>query len=138
MNLELTRAERSNLQVAMCQALNIPLTRASSITDQRKQAYCEAVCWSEYPGEVFELARAIEAHVAQELFGADVNFVTIDAAILRAELGAETVNLALKVAGIVPRQRGRTAYWTDAPDNGLTTMTVTLPSDLLQSWMKDE
>jgi len=137
MNLELTRAERSNLHISMCNALGVPLTRASSITEHRKQAFCETVCWAECPADVYNLAEAIDAYVAQKLYGADVNFVTVDAEDLRAELSAETVNLAMKIAGIVPRVSGRKTVWTDAPDYE-PTKSVHLPSDLLQSWMKDE
>ena len=129
----MTRAERSNLHVAMCAALNVPLTRATTIEEQRKQAFCEMICWAGSPGDIYILAEAIDYYVVQALHGAEVSYVSIDATELRAELGAESVNLALKIAGIVARVSGRKTLWTNAPDSE-PTLSVILPTDLLEKW----
>jgi hypothetical protein len=123
-----TRAERARLHLAMLDAL--PETPFA-------EAFAEAVSWAETGGiadlpTLLNLADAIDHHVYQAVYHSDSQFAEIDADELRAELGAPTVNLALKLAGFSARQRGNKMYWSNAPSNEQT-IAVELPANLSES-----
>ena len=125
MNLFMNRATRARIHVGLLDAMP---------DNDSYQAYAEACAYAEFPGEVFELARAVDAFTAKELYRADVQYADVDATELRAAVDAETVNLALRLCGIRARSaHGRKVRWTDAPDHE-PTMPVTLPVDLLETW----
>jgi len=130
-----TKAQRSALHVAMLTALGVTHGAPQTASDGRIQAFCEVVCWSEHPGEILESARAIDGFVAAAIFHSDREFVEVDADDLRGELGAETVNLALRLCGICPRSGYSAAIWTDAPTCE-PTLKVQLPANLLDEWRK--
>ncbi|HCP80144.1 MAG TPA: hypothetical protein DIT67_00600 [Octadecabacter sp.] len=138
--LNLNRGQRSRLHTAMLAALDVPVGDAMTITDKQNQAYCETACWAEHPGDVINLAEAIDYHIVEKLFGVDEQFVTVDAEALRAELGVETVKLAMRLCGLHLKARvsGPDPAWTDAPANEPTlnepTLQVTLPANLLETW----
>lgn len=120
-----TRAERARLHLAMLDIL--PETSQS-------QAFAEAVAWAE-TGEIADLATllrladAIEQHAYYSIHHSDYQFAEIDADDLRAALGSATVNLALKLAGFNPRQRGNKMYWSNAIENE-PTISLKLPTAL--------
>ncbi len=125
MQIELNRETKARIHLAMLEALP---------NNDAAQAYAETVAYAEFPGEVFELARAVDAFTAKELYRADVQYVDVDAYDLRAALDAETVNLALRLCGIRARSaHGRQVRWTDAPDRE-PTMPIKLPATLLDDW----
>lgn len=124
-----SRADRSRLHTSMLDALpNTP----------QAEAFCEAVAWADTGGiadlaTLFSLADAIDHHANQAVYHSDCQFAEIDADELRAELGAPTVNLALKLAGFSARQRGRQMIWTDVPKECRARMVpISLPPDLLE------
>lgn len=126
MQIDLSRAERARLHIAMLEALP---------ADDTHHAYAETVAYAEFPGEVFELARAIDAYIAAALYRADVQYVDVDADDLRAALDAETVNWALRLCGVQACVSRQTVRWTDAPLDGRTrTLPVKLPATLLDDW----
>ncbi|RYG89781.1 hypothetical protein EU803_16655 [Loktanella sp. IMCC34160] len=135
MQINLNRAKRSKLHTAMRDAIGV----GADPTDTEEvmlSGFIEAFCWADYPGEAFELARALDAHIYSDLHRSDFCFVTVDACELRDALGAKSVNMALRMCGMRPRQRGSRIIWSDAPGNE-PTMTVTLPADLLDRWNED-
>lgn len=143
MNLNLNRAQRSKLHVAMLEALNALTTEPISAEDAAKQAFCEAVCWAD-TGDIanldplFTLANAIDHHVYQAVYNSDCQYADVNAEALRKVHGIPTVNLALKLAGYFPRQRGRKMVWTDAENEGCKeTVPVVLAADILEKWSEE-
>lgn len=126
-----TRAERARLHIAMLEAL--PQTPEA-------QAFAEAIAWADTDeiadlGTLFSLSDAIDYHVTQAVHRSDCRCAEVQADELRKVHGSATVNLALKLNGIRPRQRGRQMIWTDAPNDGRSSaVPVTLPADLLEIW----
>ena len=127
----LSRGERSKLHVAMLGALDVPAKRSINIKEMQRQALCEAICWSDHPGDVFLLAEQIDAFIYAALFEANAVHAEIDAEALRNVVGAQTMNLALKMAGVIPVQRDRCIVWTTATGDEHT-MAISLPIDLLE------
>lgn len=127
-----TRAERSKLHLSVLDAIGDD--------DGPRAAFAEAIAWSDSGdiadiGTLFSLADAIAFQVDQHVFRSDCQYAEVMADDLREEHGAATVNLALKLAGISPRQRGHSMIWTDAPDREQT-QAVTLPTNLLEYWLR--
>lgn len=126
-----TRADRSKLHICLLQGLPQNL---------QAEAFAEAIAWADTDniadlGTLFSLSDAIDFHVTQAVHHSDSQYAEVDADELRKVHGAATVNLALKLAGYSPRQRGRRMIWTDAPlDAHARNVTVTLPIDLLETW----
>ena len=126
-----TRAERARLHIAMLEAL--PQTPEA-------EAFAEAIAWANSDeiadlGTLFSLSDAIDYNVAHTVHHSDCRCAEVNADELRKVHGAPTVNLALKLAGYGPRQRGRQMIWTDAPSDGRTrAVPVMLPADLLEQW----
>ncbi|NQZ72847.1 MAG: hypothetical protein HRT60_07220 [Dinoroseobacter sp.] len=135
MQINLNRALRAKLQTVMMDALGVG-TEPTDAEELMLSGFIETFCWADYPGETFELARALDAHIYSALHRSDFRFVTVDACELRDALGANSVNMALRMCGMRPRQRGSRIVWSDAPGNE-PTMTVTLPADLLDRWNED-
>ena len=124
-----TRAARAKLHVAML-----------AVLPPDADAFAEAIAWAETDsigdlGTLFSLADAIDNHVCQITHHSDCQHAVLDADALRAEYGAPTVNLALKLAGIHSRLRGRKVIWTDAPDCE-PTVPITLPATILEDWTR--
>ncbi|MHC0053178.1 hypothetical protein [Actibacterium sp. D379-3] len=138
MQFEFNRETKARIHLAMLESLLPDIRPTGGMPDDdTSHAFAETVAYAEYPGEVFELARAVDAFTAKELYRADVQYVTVDASDLRAALDVETVNLALRLCGIRARSaHGRQVRWTDAPDRE-PTMPVTLPATLLEDWNAD-
>jgi hypothetical protein len=128
---DLSRGERSKLHVAMIDALDVPAKRSINIREVQRQALCEAICWADHPGDVFLLADQIDAFLYAALLDANAEHADIDAEELRQIVGSQTVNLALKLAGIVPVERGRCVVWTTATSDEHS-ISISLPVDLLE------
>lgn len=127
MNLFLNRATRARIHLAVLQAM-------PDDQDDMAAAYAETCAYAENPGEVFELARAIDAYVFAKLHHAGFKFAVVDANDLRSIYGVENVNWSLRLCGIRARSAGRAkTRWTDAP-NDEATLPVTLPKTLFESW----
>lgn len=124
MQFEFNRETKARIHLAMLDVLS---------DDDTHRAYAETCAYAEYPGEVFELARAVEAHVFAKLHGSDFQYVEVTANDLREIHGVETVNWALRLCGVCSRISGNIARWTDAPDRE-PTLAVTLPASLLEDW----
>lgn len=130
MNLELSRAARSRLHLAILDALD-----AEENDSDMVHAYAEALAWSEYAEDVIVLSRAIDAYTANAVFGTDYHYVSVDPSDLEETVGQETAHLAMRLAGIRRCSKGREAIWTDGPMDGRTRMLpVKLPVDLLEKW----
>ncbi len=130
MNLFMNRATRARIHLAVLDSMP---------GDQKdmEAAFAETCAYAEYPGEVFELARAIDAFVFAKLHYANVDHAEVEADDLRALNGVENVNWALRLCGIRARSAdGRKARWTDAPDRE-PTLPVKLPATLLENWNAD-
>ncbi|MDA7425421.1 hypothetical protein [Thalassococcus lentus] len=127
MNLFMNRATRARIHLAVLEAM-------PDGQDDMAAAFAETCAYAENPGEVFELARAIDAHIFAKVHYADVQYADVDADDLRALHGVEDVNWALRLCGIRARSaQGRKVRWTDAPDRE-PTMPVKLPATLLEQW----
>lgn len=109
MTPDLNRAQRSTLHSAMLTALNLPATDAQNGADARLQAWCETICWVEYPEDVLNLAHAISIPLL------DYDYVEVDADSLREIEGEMEVNLALRLNGVCARPSGRGVLWTNCP-----------------------
>ncbi len=94
-------------------------------------AFAQAVV-SEFPGDVFELARAIDAHLAGDLHGTDFQFANVNPKPLIEREGEALVCLALRFCGV--RLNG--GEWTDSPRGDEPTLQLTLPADLYTNWKK--
>ena len=129
MQLELDRETRARVHLAMVGALP---NRHGDIG----AAYAETCAYAEYPGEVFELARALDAFLSSEAYGGEANFVTVDAIDLRSALGSDNVNWALRLCGVKARINGQSVIWTDALSHEPTTHII-LPPDLLERWYSE-
>ncbi len=107
---------------------------AKALADQGDigEAYAEVVSYAEFPGEILELARAVDCYLAAKAGGEPVR---VDASALRRSFGAEA-NWALRLCGVRPVNKGRDRIWTDAL-NGEEAVPVTLPPDLLEAWWSD-
>ena len=139
MTLELSRAERSRLHLAALRALGDD--------DGARAAYAEAVAWHGSGGiadlaTLYDLSEAIDHFVYQAVYRSNCEHAQVNADELRAVLGVPTVNLAMKMAGIHPRERvtfagdgqaGRKMIWTTA-SGAEPTIAVRLPGDLLDKW----
>lgn len=124
-----TRSDRSKLHICLLQGLP---------QNPKAEAFAEAIAWADTDeiadlATVFGLADAIDFHANLAVYHSDCQFAEISADELRTEHGAPTVNLALKLAGYAPRQRGLKMAWSDAPSNEQA-VPVTLPADLLKQW----
>lgn len=127
MNLFMDRATRARIHLAILDAL--PAEQVDM-----EAAFAETCAYAEYPGEVFELARAIDAHVYAKLHHAGIQYAAVDADDLRTFHGVENVNWALRLCGIRARSaNGGKVGWTDAPDCE-PTLPVELPATLLEGW----
>lgn len=127
MNLFLNRATRARIHLAVLEAM-------PDDQDDMAAAFAETCAYAEYPGEVFEMARAIDAHVHAKLHNASTQYAVVDADDLRSLYGVENVNWALRLCGIRARSAGgRKARWTDAPDHE-PTLLIKLPETLMEGW----
>lgn len=127
MNLFLNRATRARIHLAVLEAM-------PDHQDDMAAAFAEACAYAEHPGEVFELARAIDAHVYAKLHHAGIQYAEVDADDLRSFYGVKNVNWALRLCGIRARSAGeRKSRWTDAPE-GEPALPVKLPETLLEEW----
>lgn len=127
MNLSLNRATRARIHLAVLEAM-------PDDQDDMAAAFAETCAYAEYPGEVFELARAIDMHVYAKLHHAGVQYAAVEADDLRSLHGVENVNWALRLCGIRARSAsGRKTRWTDAPDHE-PTLLIKLPETLFEGW----
>lgn len=143
MNINLNRAQRSKLHVAMLAALDVPNDEPDTAANAAKQAFTEAVCWADTGGiedlaTLFALADAINFEVVKAVHNSESQYTEVNADALREVHGAPTVNLSLKLVGHFPRQRGRKMIWSDAPNADHTLATVVhLESNILETWGRD-
>ena len=127
MNLFLNRATRARIHLAVLKAM-------PDDQDDMAAAFAETCAYAEYPGDVFELARAIDAHVYAKLHHAGFQYADVEADDLRSRHGVENVNWALRLCGIRARSAGgRNNRWTDAPDRE-PSLRIKLPDALMEGW----
>lgn len=143
--ISLNRAGRSRLFLATLEALDAPLEPVTP-EDHAKHAFAETMAFTDDWDRpiILALAEAIDAHVYEVIHHSDCQYAEVMADDLREVHGTATVNLALKLAGILPRERatlagdrqaGRQTFWTDSPNDGRTrTVPVKLPATLLDDW----
>jgi len=143
MNLELNRAQRSKLHIAILEALDAPTNETDAADAVKKQAFAEAVAWADSGeiadlGTLFNLADAITFQVDQHVYRSDCQYAEVIADDIREVHGTPTVNLALKLAGYFPRQRDCKMVWTDPANKGCTEMIrVVLAVDFLDAWNRE-
>lgn len=129
MDFLITRGQRSKLHVAMQDALGVPADGSFDSEYLKQQAFIEACCWSDDQAEVFLLASKIESFISLTLWEAKAEYAQVDAEDLRGQFSSTTISIALRLAGVRPKQLGTKTVWTTAPGDEAA-LFVKLPFDL--------
>lgn len=125
-----TRGQRSKLHVAMQDALSVPADGSFDSKYVQQQAFIEAVCWAECQAEVFTLASKIDAFIYAALCEAKAEYAQVDAEDLRGQYSSMTISIALRLAGVRPKNLGAKTVYTTAPGEEAA-LFVKLPFDLI-------
>lgn len=130
-----TRGQRSKLHVAMQDALGVPADGSFGSQHVKQQAFIEAVCWAGADNDadhatIFLLASKIEDFIAFALWEAKEEYAQVDAEDLRGQFSSMTISIALRLAGVRPKNLGTKTVYTTAP-SGEAAFFVKLPFDLI-------
>lgn len=117
---QLTREQRSRLFVASLDILH------PDGPETGEYAFCETIAFSEFPGEVLELAREIDGWI----YPFDGEYVDVDTSDLLTVHDQKTIGLAMRLAGLRQLDSG---LYTTAPDGApsVRRRVVSIPHNLM-------